>query len=288
MVSRRQSLFTCGALLAAFALLVPATVQAQDTTAATTVPADGTLTAVTANAVDYNTVNVGWTVLDDVPDDEGPLTGFVVYYAKGDGTAFDRANALGSVSAAATATMVAVNGLEDETQYTFMAAAVNAAGTGAVATAATPDATTLKAPAPAPPTEVEVMGGDEMLTVTWNTPYAGAPDLSIKHYMVRKREVKLGSSGSWQPNTNGKMFAKSPAEFEDLMNDVSYEVEVRAVNNHDEMSPWSEGAIGTTGMMDGDDDDDDDDMTETPALPLVGLLALFGGLLAAARARLRR
>ena len=40
-------------------------------------------------------------------------------------------------------------------------------------------------------------------------------------------------------------------------------------------------------MTDGDDMDDDD-MTDTPALPLFGILALLGGLLAAGRARLRR
>jgi hypothetical protein len=96
---------------------------------------------------------------------------------------------------------------------------------------------------PAAPTGVQVMGGDKMLTVSW----MGAEGATS--YYVRKREVQGSLMGSWVPDDNGKMFSGSPAVFGppdvELMNGVTYEVQVRAANDAG-MSDWSAGEQGTT------------------------------------------
>ncbi len=141
------------------------------------------------------------------------------------------------------------------------------------------------------------MGGDETFTLSWDAPFAGHSSLMIEEYRVQKREVAGTLTGDWVPNTGADAGGKkvdgdeTMITFEDLENGVTYEGRVRAKNDAGQWSGWT--------TRDGDDPDDDatamvggddmpDDMEETPALPLVGILALFAGLLGAARARLRR
>ena len=139
------------------------------------------------------------------------------------------------------------------------------------------------------------MGGDGTFTVMWDAPYAGESDLMIDYYRVQKREVAGNLFGDWVPNTGDDEGGKKVEGdmtmfmFEGLDNGITYQARVMAANTagvpgpysvlDDDMSdPGDEAA--TTGEGDG--------MTETPALPLVGILLLGAGLLAAGRRRLQQ
>ncbi len=185
-----------------------------------------------------------------------------------------------------------MSGLTAEKNYIFTVRPIGADGArGTDATVA--EAMTEAAPEPSTPRNVMAMGGDETFTLSWDAPFAGHSTLTIKEYHVQKREVAGTLVGAWVPSDPKKVDGdETMITFEDLENGITYEGRVRAVNSADKMSGWT--------TRDGDDPDEDatamvggdgmadDGMEETPALPLVGLLALFAGLLGAARARLRR
>ena len=298
MMSTRRTLLTFGALFAAVALLVPGAAFANPDT-----PDNASVAATTKS---YSSVEVAWTAAGAVANHTVVSWDITYEQIDGAGISFTTGSTM-SVNVTEAASKLAtartggnthasvVMGLSPNKRYVFAVRARSATGmsaftvpqAGSGGADSAQAATTLDAAAPAPPRNVMVKGGDMKLTVTWEEPFAGGSGLAIEKYMVRKRTVDVGTTGKWEPTDKGKEFMKSPAVFEDLTNGVMYEVQVQAVNDAGKMSEWPEkGPIGTVGMM--DDDDGDGGMTPTPALPLFGILALFAGLLAAGRARLRR
>ena len=137
--------------------------------------------------------------------------------------------------------------------------------------------------------KVTAMDGGAMATWTAIADVTGAP---ISRYEWRATTTASGGSNGFVAGT------ETEAMIDGLRNGVEYTVNVRAwgtlndaVDTNRGAGPWSEGMKVTPMMGAGDGDDGDDDEEEpmpTPAVPLAGVLALFAGLLAAARARLRR
>lgn len=138
--------------------------------------------------------------------------------------------------------------------------------------------------------KVTAMDGGAMATWTAIADVTGAP---ISRYEWRATTTASGGSNGFVAGT------ETEAMITGLTNGVEYTVSVRAwgtlndaVDTNRGAGPWSEGMRVTPMMGAGDGDDGDDDDEEepmpTPAVPLAGILALFAGLLAAARARLRR
>ena len=295
MMSTRRSLFTFGALLAAVALLAPATALAQSALAVG--PTDPS---------SHDMLEVTWT-----RDDDAGTEGYRIYFQKQADdtttTAPTTANHTGRMDVDGLATEEAtLTGLDHDSYYRVAIAPID--GDDMVGdivdqadTSAAGSAKTDVAGAPGPPRNVRAMGGDETFTVMWDAPYAGEAGLTIDHYRVQKREVAGNLFGDWVPDEGDDEGGKKVAGdmtmivFEDLDNGIVYQARVMASNSADVAGPYSTleddmsdpgDEAATTGMGD-DDDDDDEDMTETPALPIVGLLALGAGLLAAGRRRLR-
>jgi hypothetical protein len=312
MMSTRRSYFIFGALVAGVALIAPATAFGQvDATAVTDADIFND-TMIDATQKDHDTITVEWALGTGEPDTaaQQPLTGFRVYYSKSNFSAHEQADNV--VVDDEDTMMVDVNGLEAGTTYYFRIAGVNAAGVGALddrdtstdSSGVATNAMTADAPRPSIPTSVMAKGGDGTLMVSWTAPFAG-DGVTIDHYRVQKREVSGGLFGDWIPmeddemgmdkdiNHYGKRVAgdMTSITFMDLDNGTTYQARVMAVNNAGGMSDYS--------VRDGDNtapgdeaatvgDDDDDDMTETPALPLVGILLLGAGLVAAGRRRLQQ
>ncbi len=310
MMSTRRSFFTFGALLVAVALLAPATAFGQPTA----VTEASLIASVTATPKDYDSITVTWTIGTAATPAQSPVTGYRVYYSESNFTTAQ--NAMGSVTVDDDDTlMVDVNGLKANDTYYFRVAGVNEVGTGAIDTIDSDDtadgnnaasAMTTAAPVPSIPSSVMAEGGDGTLMVSWTAPYTGGSGIAIDHYRVQKRMVSGGLFGDWIPmeedetdagkeiNHYGKRVAgdMTSITFMDLDNGVTYQARVLAINDAGGMSDYSirdgdNSAVGDEAATVGEGDGMDD-MEETPALPLVGILALFAGLLGAARARLRR
>lgn len=291
-MSTRRTLLAFGVLLAAVGLLTPAVVSAQPTNVA----------IAKTSPSSFSMLEVTWGA-----DPTAATEGYRVFYQKQanmDGTTQPTAaNNSGHQDVSGRTTVkITLMGLDHNSYYRAAVAPIDGDGmvgslVGLTETSATGNAQTDMAGKPAIPRNVMAMGGDKTLTVKWEAPYAGESSLSIKEYHVQKREVAGNLFGDWVPNMgddkDGKkvMGDKTEIMFEGLENGVTYQARVRATN--------SAGVVGDYSVMNDDMSDpgdeaatvgdmDDDDMTGTPALPLFGILALFGGLLAAGRARLRR
>ena len=301
MMSRRRSLFTFGALLAAAVLLAPATALAQ-------VQANSVSIASTSPSA-FDKLEVEW----DSPTNTTDLTGYRIY--------FRAIEASTDVSTAGTPAVAVLNaefqevsgagtekatltGLTHNTRYIAAVVPLNddgdAEGTLVQstehATEAMRAATTDMAGAPAPPRGVMAMGGDGTFKVMWDAPYAGEAGLTIKEYRVQKREVSGGLFGDWVPDEGDDEGGKkvdgdmTMITFEGLKNGTTYQARVMATNSADVEGDYSirDGETPAPGDESATVGDDDDMMTETPALPLVGILLLGAGLVAAGRRRLRQ
>ena len=318
MMSTRRTLLTFGALVATVALLIPVTAAAQPPTAPT---GAGPVTV-----VDYDSVVVQWTPAGSPADTTGYEVGYVVATAAVQAGVSNSAtyNAVGPMmmmATGATTATLTLNGLMPGTQYIFAVRAVNTATTTAGGTdrngdwvlVADSDGTadgyqghmTAAIPAPAMPTNVELTAYNGAIGVEWD----GADDdpIGVHHYKLRA----TFSGGTLEQGTKDGMTTMHM--FMDLMNGTEYSITVETIGmNPGSMEADMDGdgmpdrrsgatmAMKATPMEDlddppmtdddddmDDDDDDDDDMMATPALPLLGILALFAGLLAAGRARLR-
>ncbi|MCY4120131.1 MAG: fibronectin type III domain-containing protein [Acidobacteria bacterium] len=291
MMSTRRSFFTFGALVAAVALLAPAAAQAQ--------LAD--LAIMPTDPARYDALDLSWTI-----DDAAATTGYRIYLREQGDTPNDPS--LGNHDNAMDVTGrttddVTFTGLKPNTKY--RAAIVEMTEDGVVeasiiqssanSTATLQEATTAMAGAPAPPRNVRAMGGDGTFTVMWDAPYAGESGLMIKEYRVQKREVSGNLFGDWVPDEGddegGKMVDGDTTMimFEGLDNGITYQARVMATNTADVEGPYS---VLDNDMSDPGDEaattGEGDGMTETPALPLVGILLLGAGLVAAGRRRLRQ
>ena len=145
--------------------------------------------------------------------------------------------------------------------------------------------------------------GDGMIEAQWDA-VSDPSGIGIHHY-----KVMVTAAGGFSLSM-GTGSDDNEYTIMNLTNGTEYTVQVRAIGQNQDGSAdmngdgtperpgdWSNKKKATP--MAGDDEDmddedmededmDDEDMEETPALPLVGILALFAGLLGAARARLRR
>ena len=280
----------------AVALLVPAAGLAQtgttDTTDPTTVPGSTTL-ATNVRALSFadkfDSLQVAWVEPTAVPDAEGPLNGYRIYYTEmtATTTALTAANLLNaSTKDVDVGVSGEIDGLTPGKTYLVRVAPKNKVGVGTIdATADDPSGTVTTPEAPDRVTGVVAEPGDGMLMIEWREPFAGHSSLTIKEYhvYVRTSETDDDDAGDWRdvgPVTTNMATASN------LTNGTMYDIEVSARNSADIVGPRSV-AIMATPSADAMPMDDDDPM-ETPALPIAGILALGAGLLAAGRRRLRR
>ena len=192
-------------------------------------------------------------------------------------------------SAAGTATGATIPNLTNGTEYTVRVRAMAAEDSDRVdGPWSTVTGTPVAPPAaPDPVTQVqsvEVTAGDRMLMVEW-TAVADVTGRPIARYQWRVTGPD-GYSGMGYSDT-------TEATIPGLLNGVEYGVSVRAQASMadgspdpDRLGPWSSAVRGTPEAA--TDPEEPEEPTPTPALPLAGVLALFAGLLAAGRARLRR
>ena len=271
------------------------------------------MTGVTATMVDpmYSSAKVMWTIADGYrancgagtgetgtacAANETPLTGFRVYYSS-QRSDFTTANAEGTKDVSAPGRTAAdtaagsatVEDLTPGTTYYFRVAARNSVGVGAQAVQGTvASVMTAAAPLPEQVARVEVESGPMKLDVSWDAPRpdkdANRTNLTIAMYHVQYRTSQTveNQPGDWMPTpmpmeVPGRM---TTTEITGLTDGMSYDVQVRAVNDATGVGEWSAQSSTTTGTPGG--------AMPTPALPLVGAFGLGFGLLAAGRARLRR
>ena len=136
-------------------------------------------------------------------------------------------------------------------------------------------------------TGVEVTPGDGSLMVSW-TAVTDPEGRAVRGYQW----MVTGPGGySAQAMVSG---TTTSATIPNLANGTAYGVTVRAraatadgMADDDRDGAWS-ASMTATPMAGAGDGGGDQMPTPTPAVPLVGILALFAGLLAAGRARLRR
>lgn len=178
-------------------------------------------------------------------------------------------------------------GLKHGTRYVFAAQAMRA-GEDNSAWSAGVGASTLTAPALGMVQGVQVTAMDKGAMIMW-TAIADVTGAPIHRYEWRVTSTSAGGSNGYVDGAETEAMATG------LANGVEYTVQVRAwaslngALDSSRSGGWSTGmrvtpmaGAGTT------DPDPDPDPTPTPAVPLAGILALFAGLLAAARSRLRR
>ncbi len=282
MMSTRRSFLAYGVFFAVMALVAPERAFAQ------AAPSD-----VTVTPKDFQSVEVSWT------HDGVAVTSWEILYEQQDGAGTTLTSGVTKVASVSsrTARKGTVSGLTGEKRYLFTVRGVGvdgAKGSPATVVEYVPVVATYPIPSPSTPRNPMAMGGDETFTLSWDAPFAGHSTLMIEKYEVQKREVAGTLTGDWIPSTPKEVDGdETMITFKDLKNGVSYEGRVRAMNDGGKWSGWTtrdgdDPDDDATAMVGDDDMDDDDDMEETPALPLVGILALFAGLLGAARARLRR
>ena len=306
MMSRWHSLFACGALLATVALLVPGTALAQVTVT------NDTVRILEATPPAHDKLEVTWEFTGSA---QAGMTaaGFTVYYGQVPFVAGETTgNAEGEMNVAqptGTDGKATLTGLmPGKTYYAAVAVRTTATATGVTTVGATvistnnsatppvgESAMTEAAPVPDRVSGVMVEAGDKRLMAEWDAPFAdvnsSSTTLTIAEYHVQYRTTQTAdmAAGKWMPEKeDGMTVMMAEAEIPNLMNGTSYDVRVRAENSAGGMGQWSRVNSDSRGTPMAGAGTGDDGMTETPALPLVGLLALFGGLLAAARARLRR
>jgi hypothetical protein len=190
-----------------------------------------------------------------------------------------------------------LRGLKQDTLYAVTVLAYNDlakqyATTGDESAIVTGSATTAPV-APSRVRSVELTPADKMLTVMWQRPTnTGGSTLTIAGYEVQHRTSQTARDlpGTWTkyPPAGGAMLTVMKYDITGLLNDVMYDVQVRAVNSASGKGPWEPIDMAGLQGTPTDDPDAQPTTTTTPALPFFGILALLGGLLAAGRARLRR
>ena len=153
-------------------------------------------------------------------------------------------------------------------------------------------AATGKAPVPTDVRSIEVMPDDKKLMVSWERPTnTGSTSLTIAGYEVRWRTSQTASEPAGTdimtyPPAAGMMLTSTMYEIPNLINGITYDVQVRAVNSAGAAKAWD----------DSDWDEDQgtpsaDAMTPkpkpTPALPTAALFLLGGLAVAGGRRQLR-
>lgn len=315
----RRSLFIAGALLAMVTLL--ASGAAAQPGAITGVMASPPADSHDKLTVTWGYAHTDGTLEAHLAANNGALQdlGFFVYYTKGmDTNSLNSVTKLaaamqvdaglgkaakrmestdvdpGTATTAGTTFEYDLKGLDPGTDYvvTVIAYSTPLKVQATTAIAAADTGKTGTAPAPSMVRDVEAMPGDKMLMVSWQAPVragGGDPMISVDRYEVRWRWSQTADhmSGDWTmypPATDKTTKLKDMMyKITALDNDVSYDVQVRAINDAKGVGPWSPAEPGvratpTAGDM----------PTPTPALPLFGAIALGAGVVAAGRARLRR
>lgn len=181
-----------------------------------------------------------------------------------------------------------IQGLDHGTRYIFAVQAMRAGEDNSPWSDGAGIAT-LTAPALGMVQGVQVTAMDMGAMVTW-TAIADVTGAPIARYEWRATTTSAGGSNGFVEGT------ETEAMITGLMNGVEYTVSVRALaslngelDSNRTPGTWSTGMKVTPMAGAGTTDPDPDPMpTPTPAVPLAGILALFAGLLAAARSRLRR
>jgi hypothetical protein len=322
MMSTRRSLFTFGLLLAVLVLSAPPAIAQTDTL---TIKADSVMAAQPATGTKYNRLTVTWTLQDSATSvDDADNLGFWVFYATGSnatrGTAttdemaaaerkldtHDEIPGVMRVDAGKPTKRQAgetnetdfeytLTGLKQDTLYAVTVLAYNNLSKQyeELATIDTGSALTGLAPMPTRVRSVELTPADKMLTVMWQRPTnTGGSTLTIAGYEVQHRTSQTARDlpGTWTkyPPAGGAMLTVMKYDITGLLNDVMYDVQVRAVNSASGKGPWEPIDMAGLQGTPTDDPDAQPTTTTTPALPFFGILALLGGLLAAGRARLRR
>lgn len=200
-----------------------------------------------------------------------------------------------------TARSYTVRGLKHNTPYKVALRAVRGSGASAERSAWSDSDTstsevqegriirTIVAPDMGKVSGLKVEARNAGAMATW-TAIADPTGFPVFRYEWRATNTAVGTSNGY---VEGDM---TEAMIMGLTNGVEYTVTVRAwASLNGELDSgrsgaWSDG-MRVTPMADagdGDGDDDEEEPMPTPAVPLAGVLALFAGLLAAARARLRR
>ena len=279
MMSTRRSFFTTGVLLSALVLFGSTAVQAQ--------PAAPT--SVSAVAVGYDSVTVSWAAVTF----EG-LTGYEIGIVKTpaigtlDASNYEMSGAT-KKKVGATVLSTQFTGLVAGTGYTVAVRAL-AANDATVANRMGPwalaaEATTTALPGVGKVMDLRLTGGDGMIMAEWD---AVSDPIGIHHYKVTTTAAG-GFSITQGTGSNDTMFS-----IMNLTNGTEYTVKVAAVAENQDGS-IDANADGTPDRLGPDSDPKkatpmagDGDMTETPALPLVGILLLGAGLVAAGRRRLQQ
>ena len=311
MLRRWRTLFRVGVFLVPLALLAPAA-QAQDDDVVSGVavePKTGTHDKLIVKWVFNHGKAASSTdvVLSDSSYDD---LGFLVYYTEGKSAALlntesDLAGAEevdvdvptdGTVSGdpeLETSFTYELGGLDPATDYVVNVLHYNTPLKHAEVEdiPAADTAKTGNAPTPSDVRDVEVMSGDTKLMVSWRAPARPAGQsttIKIDRYEVRWRESQTVDdlAGGWlmYPPDDEKKLTELKYEIPYLENDITYDVQVRAINDAKGKGNWAPGD---------EDGNEAERATPTaggavPALPIFGAVALGAGLLAAGRARLRR
>ena len=276
MMTRWRSLFVTGALLAAFAFLVPAVAQAQAPVAPTSTTASG----LTDDTTEWNAIQVTWEWAVGAGTEAEEFEVFYVAtttvptvvgvdWVKG-----KTVNADDAETAVSGTFSTKVSGLKAGTMYAFVVRGVDEDdNNGANGPITDPLGQTLVAPVPERVSGVTVESGDAMLKVSWSSTHPTTGDESglrtvEYHVQYRTTQTADASAGDWTPTSDGGMTVMdTTADIANLMNGTSYDVRVRAENNAGGKGSYSRVTADSRGtpMAAGDDDDDmpaddDDDM----------------------------
>ncbi len=166
-----------------------------------------------------------------------------------------------------------VTGLEHDSRYLVAVRGYNTAGKGPWA--APLDGATIPVSPPAQVEGLVLTAGDGSITASWDATNGQGLDVT---YRV---EISRGH-GRW--SAHYEVDTGTEHAFSGLINGAEHSVRVAAMTSGG-VGAWSEAAMATPTA---DGGTDGEDLEETPALPVLGAVALGAGLLAAGRARLRR
>ena len=274
MMSTRRSLLVMGALLPALMLFSAGGALAQtgttDTTKATA-PLTEAPTGVGAFAFadKFDELEVRWTepVLGANDADQGPITGYRVYYS----TVTFAATAAGTVTTfkdfpvdATTKGLKAatIGSLESGKAYFVRVAGKNGYTQG-IGTASAEEATATVTGADPPDrvTDVKVTAGDKMLSVSWTAPYAGHASLMISKYVVSYQTSETATKSAGTSHT--LEVTSTSATISNLTNGVMYDVQVEAQNDAKKKGLKSTKVTGTPTDGTTTTDDTTDDTTTT-------------------------
>lgn len=287
MMSTRHALSTFGILMVVVALLAPADALAQGPDVAE-LTAGSLMVTPTPSPASHDRLLV---TIDFMRENVAESTDqFRVYYRTGEAVSDDNRESAGFMdlpvpSGTGTRHTMTLTGLKGGTSY-FVGIArkrtTTVGGAFALENGQYTTAAVMTGSLPLPDRVLNVVidsSADTMLEVSWDAPYAGAAGLTIKEYEVKYNTSMTASKAAGRAvvvKVTGMM-----ATISNLMMGTMYDVQVRAVNSAEGKGEYSVKMTATPGMAGGG-------TTTTPALPLFGILALFAGLLAAGRARLRR